>query len=266
MPGFTDAVALIGLFAVAAVAPIWILGAQESQLPKVLFFANPMGSDNDVIRRPSPSVLSVAERYFTEITKGIFDVTVTQDGAEVRPEKLARYKAVVFFTAINPPGVDKEGLISWVSNGGAFVGIHSTANTFQNFPPFGEMLGAYYDRRPWRTKQNPQTKVRIKVEDKNHPATQHLGEFFDLADDIYQFKNFDRKTVQLLLSLDPASLDLTNPNIHREDRDFPVSWARSHGKGRVFYTALGDWEPTWKDPKYQNHIIKGIQWAMGTAR
>jgi type 1 glutamine amidotransferase len=252
-----------GLIAILA---SWILGAQEPQLPKVLFFANPMGSDNDVIRRPGPDVLSVAERYFTEITKGIFDVTVTQDGAEVSAEKLARYQAVVFFTAINPPGVDKEGLIAWVKNGGAFVGIHSTANTFQNFPAFGEMLGAYYDRRPWRTKQNPQTKVRIKVEDKNHPATQHLGEFFEIADDIYQFKNFDRKNVRLLLSLDPASLDLTNPNVNREDKDFPVSWARSHGKGRVFYTALGDWEPTWKDPTYQKHLIKGIQWAMGTAR
>ena len=238
------------------------LGAQEPTLPRVLFFANPMTSDNDVVRRASPDVLSVAERYFTQITKGVFEVTVTQDGAEVTREKLPRYKAVVFFTAINPPGVDREGLLEWVRNGGAFAGIHSTANTYQNFPAFGEMLGAYYDRRPWRTKEQPQTKVRIKVEDRSHPATQHLGESFEIADDIYQFKNFDRSKVRLLLSLDPASLDLTNPRVNRLDKDFPVSWARSHGKGRVFYTALGDWEATWKDPQYQTHLIKGIQWAM----
>jgi uncharacterized protein len=251
---------------ICLLAAICVSAAQDSELPKVLFFANPMTSDNDVIRRPSPEVLSVAERYFSEISKGIFDVTITQDGSEISRENLARYKAVVFFTAINPPGVDREGLIEWVNQGGAFIGIHSTANTFQNFPPFGEMLGAYYDRRPWRTKENLQTKARVKVEDKTHPATQHLGESFEIVDDLYQFKNFDRSRVQLLLRLDPASLDLTNSRVNQEDKDLPIAWAKRHGKGRVFYTALGDWEPTWKDPKYRTHLIKGIQWAMGTIR
>jgi type 1 glutamine amidotransferase len=236
---------------------------QGADLPKVLFLANPMGSDNDVVRRARPEVLSIAERQFTELSEGVFNVTTTQDGAEVTPEKLARYRVVVFFTAGNPPGVDKDGLIAWVRDGGAFVGLHSTANTFQNHPAFGAMLGAYYDRRPWRTRENPQTKVRVKVEDRTHPATRHLGASFDIADDIYQFKNFDRGKVRLLLSLDPASLDMENPKVNRQDRYFPVSWAKDHGKGRVFYTALGDWEETWKDPRYRTHLIQGIRWAMG---
>ena len=121
---------------------------QNTDLPKVLFFANPMGSDNDVIRRTRPGVLSVAEGYFSELSKGVFDVTITQDGAEVTRARLARYQAVVFFTAINPPGVDVGGLNDWAREGVAFVGIHSTANTFQGRPAFGAMLGARYDRRP----------------------------------------------------------------------------------------------------------------------
>src|SRR3954447_25783001 len=161
---------------------------EEPILPKVLFFANPMQSDNDVVRRARPESLSVAERHFNELSKGVFDVTITQDGTEVVPEKLARYKAVVFFTAINPPGVDVDGLVEWVRDGGAFVGIHSTANTYQGHPAFGAMLGARYDRRPWRTKENPQTRVRVKVEDRTHPATRHLGESFELADALYRFK------------------------------------------------------------------------------
>jgi len=239
------------------------LGAAPGpDLPKVLFFANPMGSDNDVVRRPRPEVPSIAERHFAELSRGVFDVKITQDGAEVTPEKLAGTKAVVFFTAGNPPGVDKDGLIERVPKGGAFVGIHSTANTYQNHPAFGAMLGASFDRRPWRTRENPQTKVRVKVVDGTHPATRHLGESFAIADDIYQFKNFDRGKVRLLLRLDPASLDLANPKVNRQDRDFPVSWARTHGQGRVFYTALGDWEATWKDPRYRTHLIQGIRWTM----
>jgi type 1 glutamine amidotransferase len=248
---------------IAAVLALGPAAREAEELPRVLFFSNPMSSDNDVIRRPAPDVLSIAERHFADIAKGRFEVTITQDGAEVRREKLARYQAVVFFTAINPPGVDKDGLIEWVKEGGAFIGIHSTANTYQGHAPFGEMLGAYYDRRPWRTREHPQTKVRIKVEDRTHPATRHLGESFEIADDIYQFKRFDPARVKLLLSLDPSSLDLENPKVNREDEHLPVAWARLHGKGRVFYTALGDWEETWKDPRYRTHLVEGIRWAMG---
>jgi type 1 glutamine amidotransferase len=248
------------------IRPLILLLAASSaaqEQPRILFFANPMTSDNDVVRRPAPDVLSVAERQFVEITSGMFRVTVTQDGNEISREKLAGYQAVVFFTAINPPGVDREGLLEWVKNGGAFVGIHSTANTYQNFPAFGEMLGAYYDRRPWRTKENPQTKARIRVVNRNHPATRHLGDSFEIADDLYQFKNFDRTKLDVLLSLDPASLDMENPRVNRMDKDMPVAWAKSYGNGRVFYTALGDWEPTWKDARYRVHLIEGIRWAMG---
>ena len=237
--------------------------AQNATLPSVLFFANPMRSDNDVIRRPPSGEPSIAERYFAEITKGVFDVTVTQDGAEVTREKLARYDAIVFFTAINPPGVDREALVEWVSSGGAFIGIHSTANTYKDFPPFGEMLGAVFDRRPWRTREAPQTKVRVKVEDGAHPSTQHLGEGFEIADDIYQYKDFDPSKIHILLRLDPSSLDLANPKVNQEDKHMPVAWTNNYGKGRVFYTMLGDWEAVWKDPRYRTHLIEGIRWAMG---
>ena len=99
-----------------------------------------MTSDNAVIRHPRPDELSIAEQRFEEIARGVFDVTITQDGSEVTRGKLGRYQAVVFFTAINPPGVEVDALVAWVRAGGAFVGIHSAANTFQKIPAFGEML------------------------------------------------------------------------------------------------------------------------------
>jgi hypothetical protein len=250
-----------------ALACLLVLAAtlcgQEAKPPSVLFFANPMRSDNDVIRRPPSGELSIAERYFVEIAKDVFDVTVTQDGAEVVRDKLKRYDAIVFFTAINPPGVDREALVEWVAGGGAFVGIHSTANTYKDFPAFGQMLGAVFDRRPWRTRENPQTKVRVRVEDSSHPATRHLGESFEIADDIYQYKDFDPNEIRILLRLDPASVDLANPKVNQEDKHLPVAWAKSHGQGRVFYTMLGDWEPVWRDQRYRTHLIEGIRWAMG---
>lgn len=238
------------------------LGATRPQ-PKVLFFANPMGSDNDVVRRPHPDTLSIAERHFQALGAGIFDVTITQDGRALGSrEALERFDVIVFFTAINPPGVDIDALVSWVRDGGAFAGIHSTANTYQKHAGFGEMLGARYDRRPWRTPAAPQTKVRVTVADRTHPATRHLGAGFEIADDIYQFKAFDRSGVTLLLSLDPGSLDLRQPKMNRSDHVLPVAWTRAFGRGRVFYTALGDWEPTWQDPRFRTHLTEGIRWTL----
>jgi len=248
------------------VVAVFAASVTAADLPKVLFFANPMTSDNDVVRRSKSGELSIAERHFGELSRGVFDVTITQDGALVTAGTLRGYRAVVFFTAINPPGVDKEALIAWVRGGGAFTGIHSTANTYQGFPAFGEMLGANYDRRPWRTAPNPQTRVTLKVDDRTHPATRHLPPSFAFADDIYQFRNFDRAKVQLLLSLDPASLDLQAPKMNQADTIFPVAWTKTHGDGRVFYTALGDWEETWRDPRYRTHLIEGIRWTMKSAQ
>jgi uncharacterized protein len=232
-------------------------------LPKLLFFANPMSSDNHVVRRSEPEELSVAERHFRELSEGLFDVTITQDGTQLTRDAFPRYQAIVFFTAINPPGVDVDALVEWVRGGGAFVGIHSTANTYQKHPGFGELLGARFDRRPWRTAKAPQTKVRVKVNDRTHPATRHLGAEFEIADDIYQYKNLDLAGVKILLSLDSASLDLSSPKMNREDTVLPVAWTRNFGRGRIFYTALGDWEPTWRDPRYRTHLIEGIKWAIG---
>lgn len=227
--------------------------------PRILFFSNPMQSDNDVVRRKDTNTLSVAETNFARITKGFFDVTLTQRGADITAESIRQYDAIVFFTAINPPDVAIDAMIDWVKAGGAFVGIHSTANTYQGHAGFGELLGARFDKRPWRTREAPQTKMRLIVNDRAHPSTRHITNAWELADDLYTFKNIDRTNINLLLSLDPQSLDMakvaTNENL-------PVAWTKNVGKGRMFYTALGDWEPTWRDPRYEAHLIEGIRWAM----
>jgi type 1 glutamine amidotransferase len=218
-----------------------------------------MQSDNEIARRTKPDEPSAAERYFVEITRGVFDVTATQDAAEVTRDRLKSYQAVVFFTAGNPPA-DKEALVEWIQQGGAFTGIHSTANTFQRYPPFGEMLGAYFESRPWRTKEHPLAKVRINVEDPSHPATSHLGSEFEITDDLYVYKNWDRGKAHVLLSMDPGSLDMSK--LKDPKRDLATAWTKPYGKGRVFYTMLGDSEPVWQDARYQRHLVEGIKWTM----
>jgi len=38
-----------------------------------------------------------------------------------------------------------------------------------------------------------------------------------------------------------------------------------HGKGRVFYTAIGDRPDNWKNEFFLNLLAGGIRWAIGDA-
>ena len=55
-----------------------------------------------------------------------------------------------------------------------------------------------------------------------HPATAHYGAAFEINDEIYQFKNWDRSKVHVLLSLDPDRVDLKKEHVKRGDRDFAL--------------------------------------------
>lgn len=206
-------------------------------------------------------VLPVSEQIVREIgaSSGAFDATVTKDCALVSAESLRNYDAVIFYTTGELPMGDaqKQALLEFVRSGKGFIGIHSATDTFYQWPEYGELIGGYFDGHPWHQD------VRIRVEDKNHPATSHLPGTFTITDEIYQFRDWSRDRVHVLLSLDPASVDLAADGVHRTDKDFASSWTRPYGGGRVFYTALGHEAAVWRDTRFQQHLLGGIKWAMG---
>ena len=85
-----------------------------------------------------------------------------------------------------------------------------------------------------------------------------LGTGFEIVDEIYQFKAWERAKVNVLLSLDTASVDLKLPTVRRKDGDFALSWWRPYGKGRVFYTALGHRKDVWLDERFRKHVRGGL--------
>ena len=44
---------------------------------------------------------------------------------------------------------------------------------------------------------------------------------------------------------------------------FPATWARMHGKGRVFYTSFGHRDDIWTNESSSTSSLGGIAWAMG---
>jgi type 1 glutamine amidotransferase len=206
-------------------------------------------------------ILPVSEEILTELGRrsGAFEVTVGKDASLLTDRALRDYAAVIFFTTGELPLDDsqKRALMEFVRGGRGFVGIHSATDTFYKWPEYLDLIGGYFDGHPWHEE------VTIRVEDRSHPATAHLPPTFRIKDEIYQFKDWSRDRVHVLLSLDASSVDLSKPGIRRPDRDFALAWTREVGRGRMFYTALGHDEDVWRDPRFQQHLIGGIRWAIG---
>jgi uncharacterized protein len=238
----------------AVAAGVLSVGMWAAETPRILYLTHSAGFKHDV--------LPTSEQIMRELgkTSGAFEATVTQDCSLISEASLKQYAAVVFFTTGELPLDDaqKKAFIEFVRSGRGFVGIHSATDTFYKWPEYLDLIGGYFDGHPWHQE------VTIRVEDKAHPATAHLPASFTINDEIYQFRDWSRDRVHVLLSLDPASIDLTKKGVKRTDKDFAVSWTREFGKGRMFYTSLGHEAAVWKDPRFQQHLVGGIRWATGS--
>src|ERR1041385_5436980 len=192
---------------------------------------------------------------------GLLEVVPTEDLTLISADNLRAFDAVFFFTSGDLPLSDqqKSDLLAFVRDGKGFGGVHSATDTFFNWPEYGELIGAYFDGHPWVQQ------VSIDIEDPDHPAMRALAPSFQIADEIYQFRDFSRDRVRVLMTLDTRSVDLTAEGVHRTDEDFALAWCREYGDGRVFYTALGHPESTWLDPRFQEMLANALLWLTRQA-
>ena len=182
-----------------------------------------------------------------------FEVDATEDpGAFESP--LGGYGVVVFLSTsgevLTPAG--REQFMAYLRDGGGFVGVHAAACTEYDWPYYGELLGAWFDRHP---AYQPGKAV---VEDRGHPATRHLPAVWEFADEWYDFRTNPRGSVRVLVSADESSYEGGGMGA-----DHPLAWCREQGAGRVFYTALGHASEAYQDPDFRAHLLGGIRWAAG---
>ena len=122
------------------------------------------------------------------------------------------------------------------------------------------MLGARYDGHPWNTACGS-----VINEDPSFPATQHFPAVFTFTDEFYQAKDYSRDKIRVLLRLDVSKMP-KNAEVHRTDGDFPLAWAKTYGKGRVFYSALGHARATWDNPDVYRMYFEALKWSLRAHR
>ncbi len=248
------------LLALVLLGPTFLL-AQSSTKKRLLAIGEEKGYRHEAVSH----ALATIERLGRE--SGLWDTTIrtdtevlTKKKLEYNAKNLNDFDAILFFTGgdLEMDAQQKSDFLSFIHDDGkGFIGVHSATITFTDWPEYGEMIGGYYDEHPWLTFNAP-----IIVEDPNFPGMNQWPREFVLRDEIYQFRNYSRDKVRVLMRLDPSKLDLKNKNVHRTDGDFAVTWAKTYGKGRVYYSSLGHVLENWDDPRMQNMFTEAIKWAL----
>lgn len=239
---------------------------------KVLYFTRSAGFEHSVVKRRGAE-LSHSEKIMIEMGRRRgFAVECTKDG-RVFDANLEQYDAIAFYTTGDLTGPAKDGsppmtpagkrrLLDTIAGGKGFVGIHAAADTFRSGNPQGE---SQVEVDPYIAMLGGEFLTHGEQQEASLLATSALlsknigmpSEGLSFTDEWYTFRNFARDLHVILVQ----ETQFMKGDAYRRP-DFPATWARAHGTGRVFYTSLGHREDVWANPFFQAITQGGLAWVM----
>jgi type 1 glutamine amidotransferase len=173
------------------------------------------------------------------------DYATTVDA--LNAENLKQYDAVLLYA--NHPRITPEQLAAlsdFVESGHGFVPVHCASACFGHSQDFVKLVGG-------RFKSHKSGVFKASVVNPSHPVMVGFAEF-EAWDETYVHADHNPEARTILME-----------RVEGEVRE-PWTWVREQGKGRVFYTASGHDERTWKEASFQKLLFNGIVWAVGDNR
>ena len=253
-----------------------VLARPQGSPKKVLFFIKSAGFPHSVVTR-SGGQPSLAETILKKAGKEHgFEVHATKDGRVFEPDKIGEWDAFVFETTGNltteggaekSPPMSPDGEKAFydaIRGGKGFLGMHCATDTFGHFAPrnkgaedpYIEMIGGEF------IIHGLQQDVEIEIADPKFPGIAEgfgsSGRSFHIKDEWYALKNMPDDLHVILVQVTKG---MSGPMYQRPN--FPITWARNYGKGRVFYTSMGHREDVWENPMYQGLLLGALGWATG---
>jgi type 1 glutamine amidotransferase len=258
----------------------------EAKEKSVLVFTKSSGWEHDVVKRVAGKP-SLVDDTITELgNKHGFNARVTKDGRIFDSKEFHSYNAVVFFTTgdLTTLGTDgkppmsakgKQALLDAVRKGMGFVGVHSASDTFHTPPdppdrsnryiahgeeedPYLKMLGGEFIVHGSEPRLQD---ANLVVNDPKFPGLEGVQSPASFNEEWYSIKDFV-PDLHVILTLDTHGMK----GECYQRAPYPITWARMHGKGPVFYTALGDRPENWRNEFFLNLLGGGIRWAIGDAK
>lgn len=257
----------MGRWLIAVILPLamWVGACAKPASPepvRVLYLSQAVGFVHATVAPATPGGRSPSEIALLEMEQdgGDFVVELSRDAREITPERLASIDVLMFGTTGALP-IDREtwgAIVAWIESGqGGFVGVHSAADTSLAFEggqaAYTAFLGGRFESHPW----NEGTPIRLRNLEPEHPLAAMWPDGTAYAEEIYQYLDFDPSKVRVLQALDTRFGPVRGADF------VPVTWIKSVGQGRLFYTNLGHTPSTWDDPRFRAQLTQAIRWTGG---
>ncbi|WP_082113053.1 ThuA domain-containing protein [Pseudoxanthomonas suwonensis] len=236
---FSSAVAAGGLpteeHAPAATAP----------RPAILVFTRTLGWRHDSIPQAVETLRGLA-------AQAGFEVVHSEDPALFDNGQLARFRAVVFANTTGEvlDAAQRAAFERYIAAGGAFMGVHSAADTGKAWPWYGELVGAWFKDHP----PGLQT-TDVHFEDGRGPDGL---ERWRVTDELYNYRRNPRPAVVVIATVDESGYEGGTMGT-----DHPIAWCHAAAGGRAWYTGLGHAQAVYADPVFRAHLLRGLRYATG---
>jgi type 1 glutamine amidotransferase/sugar phosphate isomerase/epimerase len=236
--------------------------ATPKQPRKLLVIESLQGMSHDTI--PHANVMLEEMGKIT----GAWTTEFNNDLNNLKYPKVTEYDAVFLNSIVGEFAADlevRDGLARYVREGGGLGGVHGTPWASRNWDEFAEMIGS--QSAPHRIEQGI-----MKVYDTASPIMKPFGgKDLPFREEYYRFEHegrgrlrWDKVRVLMTVALDDPKVE-PRPwtGYKRPDNVYPVTWIRSYGKGRVFYSSLGHMAETFMSPEIVGHLFAGMQFMLG---
>jgi type 1 glutamine amidotransferase len=193
----------------------------------------------------------------SKLTEWQYESDDSVDPAQFTDDNLSRYGAVAMVnTCFEPFGAGKpdrpqsEALQRFVQRGGGLFGTHCAAVTFQSAQPpvlYNQLIGGRGGGVPFDG-----TSDCRKLAD--HASSALLPPTFAFIGNLDEADYVAPDSVVLVRCKRAAP----------DGKDVAVSWYRTEGSGRVFYTNFAKVDADLKDPTLgAQHILPALSWILG---
>ena len=175
--------------------------------------------------------------------KGIQLTHVATPDEALRPEVLAHYDALMIYANHKTlTEAQEQALVAFVEGGKGLVALHCASAMFTSAPRYIPLVGGEF-------RSHGTGDFSAEIVQPEHPVMRGLKPF-TTWDETYVHNRHN-----------PVDRTVLMERVDEKGRE-PYTWVRTQGKGRVFYTAFGHDERTWRNPGFQQLVERGTLWAV----
>ena len=178
---------------------------------------------------------------------GIEIVYSDDTDATLKSERLNQFDVLLIYAnTVKISDSQEKALLDYVESGRGFVPLHCATYCFLNSDKYIELCGAQF-------KEHGGQRFATQIVAPEHEIMQGFNGFESWDETYIHHKHNTVNRIVLEQRREGKLAEGTTAE--------PWTWVRTHGKGRVFYTAWGHNLDTWQQPGFHNLLERGIKWS-----